>query len=246
MVQDRITLKTYFETFDTPTEGEFGDLIDSMILKGDSYNMEVVVPYIGDYSLTPPTTSGNNFNTTLSLSQKPVINTGVDVIVNGVSVSVGNGTNLGVACYFSRDGGITAIFFSDLQIGDILYWNGTEAGYQIGAAYNVDFQYVRLLPTVVNFGSLEPVEKTGTVITYDGNAIYGSPSVPESSSITDSMVSAKKGFEQKIYHTNGVVPAFPAHWVKMTANTYSTSTLNTIKAVLTVGGRVEYEILQDN
>ena len=244
-IQNRTTLKTYFEQFDKPTEGEFVDLLDSMILNGDSYNMEVVVPYVGDYSMTSPTTSGNNFDTTLTLSQMPVVNTGVDVVVNGISVSVGNASLLS-ASYFSRDGGTTPLPFSDLQIGDTWYWNGTTAGYQIGAAYNVDFHYVRLLPSVINFSSLEPIEKTGTVITYDKNATYGSPSVPENSNITDSMISAIKGYEQKIYHNNGVAPTVPAHWVKMTANTYSTVVLNTIKAVLTVGGRVEYEILQDN
>lgn len=244
-VQDRSTLKTYFETFDTPTEAEFGDLIDSMILSGDSYNMDVVVPYVGDYGFTPPTTSGNNFDTTFTLTQAPITNTGVIAVVNGVSVTVGDAV-LTDFSYFSRNGGTTPLPYSDLQIGDTWYWNGTTAGYQLGASYNVDFQYVRLLPSVINFGSLEPVEKTGTIITYDKNAIYGSPSTPENSDITDSMTSARKGFEQKIYHNNGIAPAVPVHWVKMTANNYSTGVLNTIKAVLTVGGRVEYEILQDN
>ena len=245
-VQDRATLKTYFETFDKPTEGEFGDLIDSMILNGDSYNMDVVVPYVGDYNLVPPTTSGNNFDTTLALSQNPIVNTGVDVEINGMSISIGDGVTT-EGGYFSRDGGTTAQPFSDLQIGDVFFFNGTNVNYQLDSTnYRVDFKYVRLLPTIVNFGSLEPIEKTGTLITYDKPAIHGTPSVPESANITDDLTSGRKGFEQKIYHQNAIAPTFPVHWVKMTANTYSTSVLNTIKAVLTVGGRVEYEILQDN
>ncbi len=244
-VKDRNTLKSYFETFDKPTEGEFGDLIDSLILNGDSYNMDVVVPWVGDKALTSAgggTT--DNFDTTLTLSRAPVVNTGIIVEVNGVAVEVGNGS-ITKACYFSRDGGTTAVAFSDLQLGDTLYWNGLIAGYDL-TTHRIDFSYVILNPTVVNFGTLEPVLKTGTLVDYSKSAIYGSPASPETADITDTMTSSYRGFEQKIYHNNGIAPAVPGHWVKMTANNYVTSQLNTIKAVLTVGGRVEYEILQDN
>ncbi len=244
-IKTRAQLKAYFETFDQPTEAEFSDLIDSLILNGDSYNMDVVVPYAGDRALTSDTGgTTDNFNTLLTLGRTPISNTGVIVYVNGLSVNVGNASKL-TTCYFSRDGGTTPISFADLTIGDVLFWNGLIAGYNL-STHRIDFSYVVLNPTLINFGSLEPAERTGTLISYDKNAIYGSPSSPENSNITDTMTSARKGFEQKIYHNNGVAPTVPAHWVKMTSTNYVTSQLNTIKAVLTVGGRVEYQILQDN
>ena len=45
-------------------------------------------------------------------------------------------------CYFSRDGGTTAIAQGSYAIGDILYWNGSIARFQLYAAsYKVSFMY---------------------------------------------------------------------------------------------------------
>jgi hypothetical protein len=66
----------------------------------------------------------------------------VAVRVNGVGYVVGNGTRVGVDCYFSGDAGATARAFSAIVAGDKLYWNGSVAGFQLAAATDkIDFLY---------------------------------------------------------------------------------------------------------
>lgn len=65
----------------------------------------------------------------------------IQVFVNGVSVDVGNGVKT-LSCYFSADGGVTARSFSALSAGDLLYWNGSIAGFQLETADIIDFNYL--------------------------------------------------------------------------------------------------------
>ena len=65
----------------------------------------------------------------------------VGVAVNGVSVFVGDGTKVAVDCYFSADGGTTARAMKAIVAGDLLYWNGSIAGYQLAASDSIDFFY---------------------------------------------------------------------------------------------------------
>lgn len=66
----------------------------------------------------------------------------IGVRVDGVSVTVGDGTSVGVPCYFSGDGGTTARALRDVIVGDLLYWNGSVAGYQLLAGTDeIDFDY---------------------------------------------------------------------------------------------------------
>ena len=65
----------------------------------------------------------------------------VGVRVNGVSYLVGDATKVGVACYFSADGGATARSMKAIAAGDLLYWNGTIAGFQLDPTDSVDFLY---------------------------------------------------------------------------------------------------------
>ena len=44
-------------------------------------------------------------------------------------------------CYFSNDGGTTARLVVDIEAGDILYWNGSIAGYQLDATDDIDISY---------------------------------------------------------------------------------------------------------
>jgi hypothetical protein len=55
----------------------------------------------------------------------------VGVNANGVSYDPGNGTKIGVPCYFSGDGGTTARAQGAIVTGDSLYWNGSVAGFQL-------------------------------------------------------------------------------------------------------------------
>lgn len=66
----------------------------------------------------------------------------VGVQVNGVNHLVGDGTKVAVDCYFSADGGATARALQAVVAGDLLYWNGSVAGFQLAAATDtVSFFY---------------------------------------------------------------------------------------------------------
>ena len=65
----------------------------------------------------------------------------IGVLVGGVSYVVGDGTKVGCACYFSGDGGVTARALQSVVAGDICYWNGSVAGFQLSSTFRVDFLY---------------------------------------------------------------------------------------------------------
>lgn len=62
----------------------------------------------------------------------------VKVTVNGTGVVVGDGVKT-EDCYFSNDGGTTARAIADIQSGNLLYWNGTVAGYELDPSDRIDF-----------------------------------------------------------------------------------------------------------
>jgi len=62
------------------------------------------------------------------------------VEVNGVWEPVGNGVKVG-SCYFSSDGGATARCWQDIVAGDLCYWVGSVAGYQLDASDRISFHY---------------------------------------------------------------------------------------------------------
>lgn len=62
----------------------------------------------------------------------------IDVLVNGISVDVGDGEE----CYFSSDEGVTAKVRGNVNIGDKLYWNPTIAKYNLDITDKIDFDYL--------------------------------------------------------------------------------------------------------
>jgi hypothetical protein len=62
------------------------------------------------------------------------------VLVNGMATKLGNGTKVGVECFFSGDGGYSARATGELTAGDLLYWNGSVAGFQLNGDI-IDFIY---------------------------------------------------------------------------------------------------------
>lgn len=64
----------------------------------------------------------------------------VAVEVNGAGQSVGDGVKT-KSCYFSGDGGTTARSFATLQSGDLLYWVGSVAGFQLATTDRINFLY---------------------------------------------------------------------------------------------------------
>lgn len=65
----------------------------------------------------------------------------IGVDVNGVAYSVGDGVKVGVACYFSGDGGVTARTMKLVVAGDDLYWNGSVALFQLEASDRINFNF---------------------------------------------------------------------------------------------------------
>lgn len=61
------------------------------------------------------------------------------MISNGFWPTIGNGVKTGCDCYWSRDGGATALSFNQLQVGDSLRWNGSIATVQLSASDTVSF-----------------------------------------------------------------------------------------------------------
>lgn len=91
--------------------------------------------------VAPLDTTGDGSSTGIALATKPLGSGVVHVFVNGLRASVGDASTAKEA-YFSRDGGTTPLAFSALDTGDILYWNGIVAGYDLANATDlVSFLY---------------------------------------------------------------------------------------------------------
>lgn len=67
----------------------------------------------------------------------------IRVDVNGLSVTVGNGTT-NAYCFFSDDSGSTAKTYDTISQGDELYWNGDVATYQLESSDLIDFVYMTI------------------------------------------------------------------------------------------------------
>lgn len=86
-------------------------------------------------------TSGDNANTGLSVVGSPMSGGYVGVLVNGTLREVGN-ADMTKDCYFSGDGGATARAYGVVTTGDVLYWNGVIAAFNLLTTDRIDFLYV--------------------------------------------------------------------------------------------------------
>ena len=75
------------------------------------------------------------------LQNNPIDESYIDVRVNNLPVTVGDGIKT-KPCYFSSDGGSTAKPFTDIVQGDILYWNGSIAGYELDTTDTISIIYL--------------------------------------------------------------------------------------------------------
>lgn len=88
------------------------------------------------------TVSDEDQATAVAIAATPAYDSYVQVLVNGVQVIVGDGIKVSPAeCYFSGDGGTTPRSVADIVSGDILYWIGSVAGFQLAATDKIDFNY---------------------------------------------------------------------------------------------------------
>jgi hypothetical protein len=90
------------------------------------------------------TVSDNNLACPTAMFATPPANAWLQVQVNGVAYKVGNGTKTGVPCYFSGDGGVSARATGGVGAGDLLYWNGSIAGFQLDTGDRIDFLFESL------------------------------------------------------------------------------------------------------
>lgn len=75
-------------------------------------------------------------NTGITLIPKSMIS----VYVNSIEVTVGDGVKNGI-CYFSSDGGTTAKSYTTIAIGDLLYWNGDVAPFDLDSTDVITYMY---------------------------------------------------------------------------------------------------------
>jgi hypothetical protein len=75
-----------------------------------------------------------------TIDATPVNDAYVRVSVNGLAVTLGDGVKT-KDCYFSADSGTTAKAIAAIASGDLLYWVGSVAGYELDANDRIDFEY---------------------------------------------------------------------------------------------------------
>lgn len=86
-------------------------------------------------------TSGNGSSTGLVLTSNPSTYSRVQVFINGQKQKLGNGTNVNVDCYFSNDGGVSAVALNSISTGDTLYWNGLYSKFELDSSDEVEIIY---------------------------------------------------------------------------------------------------------
>jgi len=74
------------------------------------------------------------------LASTPGLASWIGVLVNGIQYCLGDGVKT-KDCYFSADGGTTAKTIASIAAGDLLYWNGSIAGFQLSSSDQVDFNF---------------------------------------------------------------------------------------------------------
>jgi hypothetical protein len=85
-------------------------------------------------------TAGDNSNTGLTISETPNANGNVQVFVNGLRADLGS-ADLTKDCYFMDPTLTTVRRISDIQAGDVFFWNGVLAGYELTTTFRIDFDY---------------------------------------------------------------------------------------------------------
>lgn len=94
-----------------------------------------------------PTSTGVNLNfqyTGITISYTPSDYSNLQVVVNGQVQYLGDGINStasGVECYFSSDSGLSAKTLYNVSVGDELYWNGLNSGFDLSPTDRITIIY---------------------------------------------------------------------------------------------------------
>lgn len=101
----------------------------------------VVTPTTSNKDMTASlTTADFDEATTTALTFTPGNDGFIEVLVNGLKETLGDGVKT-KSCYFSADAGVTARAISAIVAGDKLYWVGSVAGYELATTDKIDFDY---------------------------------------------------------------------------------------------------------
>lgn len=86
------------------------------------------------------TTADNQIGCATAVSGTPANDSYLKVEINGEGTPVGDGVKT-KHCYFSADSGTTAKAIANIANGDIMYWVGSLAGYELAATDKVSFHF---------------------------------------------------------------------------------------------------------
>lgn len=121
-----------------------GYWIDSIVGRFESTSTtgitEVGVGTGIDLNKVSAITEVDNDSTGIAITFTPFHDSIVMIKVNGIEINLGDGVKT-EAAYFSNDEGLTAKLIADITAGDILYWNGSIAGYELDATDDIDISY---------------------------------------------------------------------------------------------------------
>ncbi len=98
-------------------------------------------PTTADKAGSPAAGTGNYQTTGLAITATPALDGYVAVLVNGIGYEVGDGVRT-KDCYYSADAGATARAIAAIAAADVLYWNGTIAGFNLATTDEVDQNYL--------------------------------------------------------------------------------------------------------
>lgn len=104
--------------------------------------VQAAVPVGSNKEMTASVTASDGDQATATtLVAAPAAGSYIEVSVNGVQYTLGDGV-LTKECYFSNDGGTTARTLANISATDTLHWNGTVAGFELAATDQIDLNYV--------------------------------------------------------------------------------------------------------
>lgn len=90
---------------------------------------------------TPNNTNSDGAATGAAMTYTPFESSNIIVRVNGLQCDVGDGAK-DKPTYFSGDGGTTARQLDSIVAGDLLYWMGSIAGYELDNTDDLELQYL--------------------------------------------------------------------------------------------------------
>jgi hypothetical protein len=102
------------------------------------------------------------------------------------------------------------------------------------------------LDTETSVNYVYTASSTGTLIRFIEPTVYNTWDNPADGDITQNLLNAKLGAQQKIYHNSPHIPKVPEGWVLLEGYSYISNVLNIIIAEWCGIQRVEYRIYQES